>query len=153
MKAIFINEVFMQDQLTSGQTNLQQQNSNLQQGQNNFQQNAGVDTSPSSSSTLLSEPPQTNNLQVQDQGNPAETAQPATIPDGGISTLIILLIVVPTLVAALVYALFKSSPEEASEPEPAPVPVEPEPIVAKQKPTKKAKKKTKQTRRQRAAKR
>ena len=64
----------MESQLLPSKTNLQPQNNAVQQGRSGLQQTGGVD-STDATSTFLSQPPTTSQLQVQDQGQAVEAAR------------------------------------------------------------------------------
>lgn len=73
----------MQNQLTPGQSNLQQSNSNLQPNSSNLQQ-VGTPTGSSNVFTTLSQDAPTSNLTVQsaqtDPSKPSQTYLPGTSP-------------------------------------------------------------------------
>lgn len=133
----------MQDQLTGGNTNLQQQQGNLQQNTPNLQQ-SGTPTATSNVSGLLSENAQTSQLQVTTVSNSNSTIQPdSTLASAGSNSwLLPLLIIVTLIVAYIAYTIMRRMNQivvmEPAEELPASEPVQ----APKPKKTTKSKKKS-----------
>ena len=138
----------MQDQLTGGQSNLQQQTGSLQQSQSNVQQNTGGTSTSSNVTSLLNDQPTTTQLQVQSQGQSSGIIEQPNVVDGGLSSWWLLLLFVPVLLVLAILSARSSQPsaELIAEPEPEPK------VVEKPAKTPKPKPKKKQTRRKRASK-
>lgn len=124
----------MQDQLTGGQTNLQQPRTDLQPVAPSLQQN-GTQTG-GNATTLLSQPPTTTQLQVQSTGQ--STANPTqNMPDDGGNFLMLAFIMFPIVVALALLQPGKRKPLTTTT-----LAVQTEPKNLPQPPKSKTKKKT-----------
>jgi hypothetical protein len=140
----------MQDQLTAGSTNLQQQQGNLQQSTPNLQQ-SGTPTSTADTSTVLSEAAPTKQLQVTTVSNSNTTIQPdAVLQTGGSHTWLLLLLIIPVLLALYVGSLLWPRAVEIEE---VPVTEEPAEIPTPPQPEKKIKSKKKSNKRKKSSRR
>jgi hypothetical protein len=95
----------MQDQLTGGSTNLQQQQGNLQQNTPNLQQ-SGTSTSTYDTSGLLSESPPTNELRVVTTTTTAPTTVQSDTTNPGNDLAWGWLILIPLVIIVVLIALW-----------------------------------------------
>lgn len=127
----------MQDQLTGGQSSLQQPRTDLQQNSANLQQSGSPTTSGNTSSVLSEAPPQGQlRVTTATTPSPSTVAAPSVHPGGNSAWLWLLLI--PLVIIAVV--LIPRSPTVVSTEEPIEAPA-PEPLPTA-KPVKKTKKKS-----------
>jgi hypothetical protein len=141
----------MQDQLTAGSTNLQQQQGNLQQNTPNLQQ-SGTPTSTADTSSVLSEAAPAGQLQVTTVSNSNTTVQPdAVLQHGSSHGWLLLLLIIPVLVAMYIGSLLWSRAVSVEE-----VPLVEEPVdapTAPPQPPKKTKSKKKSNKRKKSGRR
>ena len=136
----------MESQLLPSKTNLQPQNNAIQQGRSGLQQTGGVD-STDATSTFLSQPPTTSQLQVQDQGQAVEAARVnAGSADVSLALWLLLFSVVLIVTGFIIQRL-------SAKPQPKTVIPDQDPVQKVTTPAKSSKPKKKQSRKKRAAKR
>ncbi len=138
----------MQDQLTGGQSSLQQPRSDLQQNTTNLQQ-SGSPTSAGNTSSVLSEAPPSSQLRVSTAASPTpSTVAPSTVHPGS-NVVWLWLLIIPLAVLALL--LIPQKPAAEILP---PIVDEPEPLPVSTPPTQATKKtKKKSTKRKKSSKR
>lgn len=132
----------MQDQLTGGQSNLQQPKGDLQQNTPNLQQ-SGTGTTTDNVSGILSESAPSGSLRVSTATSSDTSITPGSaIPNGGSTSWVLPALVALVLVAS--YVVFVLWPRKIQEqlPEVLDLPVEPQPVVNPQPPKPKHKKKS-----------
>lgn len=125
----------MQNQLTPGQSNLQQSTSNLQPNSTNLQQ-GGTPTTSSEVFTVLSQDAKSNGLQVQSaQTDP--NARPQTyLPSTPASVWIVpVALTVAIIIAIVIWARLRQHEADVAEEEISEVPVAPTPAKAAKKKT------------------